>query len=210
MALQPQSSGRPSVPVPPLLPTRRLGDALQSIQDEHNRLLAERDTLRHELARTQNLGEQSLGMKESPCIQLHPPANEQDVELNLIRRAIWNLQNQLENHRLRFEEERRKLFDELRQQRAAAGLAPPSPLRELSNPPPLSASTSSHSMRQILEDRPELTYDRKMKGRAREPSELDQDDDYREPKRVRSSDSGGHRGQWCKENIANSAHPEFS
>ncbi|KAJ3570847.1 hypothetical protein NP233_g4129 [Leucocoprinus birnbaumii] len=185
MALQPvpsASNGQLRPPGPSASPGRRLADALNTIQEEYNRLLAERDALRLELTRTQTL------------------ANEQDAELTMIRRAIWNLQNQLENHRQRFEQERRKLFDELKHQRAAAGLAPPSPLRELSNPPPLSASastSSAHSVIQIPEDRnrPEFgltsTYDRKLKGRAREPS--DADDDFREPKRMRSSDGGSHR-----------------
>ncbi|KXN84635.1 Transcriptional repressor rco-1 [Leucoagaricus sp. SymC.cos] len=119
----------PSAP-PPLHLSRRLSDALQIIQEEYNRILAERDALRTELTRTQNI------------------ANEQDMELNMIRRAIWNLQNQLETHRQRFEDERQRLFDELRYQRAVAGLAPPTPLRDLSNPPmgpPLSASVSATS-----------------------------------------------------------------
>lgn len=185
MALQPlpspsNSQSRHSGPSAP--PGRRLGDALNTIQEEYTRLVTERDVLRLELTRTQTL------------------ANEQDMELTVIRRAIWNLQNQLENHRQRFEDERRKLFDELKHQRAAAGLAPPSPLRELSNPPPLSASASTSSATsviQIPEDRhraeltPTSTYDRKLKGRARECS--DAGDDFREPKRIRSSDGGSQR-----------------
>lgn len=38
-------------------PTRRLSDALHSIQEDYNRVLAERDALRQELARIQNLGQ---------------------------------------------------------------------------------------------------------------------------------------------------------
>jgi glucose repression regulatory protein TUP1 len=75
----------------------------------------------------------------------------------------------------------------LREQRAAAGLAPPSPLREFPKAPPLSASTSSQSVIQTPEDRGRvLSYDRKMKGRARDYSEFESED-YREPKRMRSN-----------------------
>lgn len=54
IARPPQHPSRP--PVPSLPQARRLGDAFQSIQDEYNGVLAERDALRHELTRVQTLG----------------------------------------------------------------------------------------------------------------------------------------------------------
>ncbi|KAF9448136.1 hypothetical protein P691DRAFT_69608 [Macrolepiota fuliginosa MF-IS2] len=162
----------PSHSTSPPAPGRRVNDALQVIREEYNRVLTERDTLRDELTHIQQL------------------ASDQDVELSMIRRAIWNLQNQLEHYRQRFEEERHKLFEELRQQRAAAGLSPPSPLRELSNPVRSTTfnSVPAIQIRDQIAQR-EATRDRKMKGRVREYP----DDECRDPKRARSGDV--HRGR---------------
>ncbi|KAF7763840.1 hypothetical protein Agabi119p4_8377 [Agaricus bisporus var. burnettii] len=133
----------------------RLADALHSIQEDYSRVHAERNALRYELSRITTL------------------ASEQDSELSMIRRAIWNLQNQLQQYHSRFEEERLKLFDELRQQRAAAGLPPPSPLRELLNP----VSLPAHPL-------PDDLARDTVKTRGRDYPEFESDE-RREPKRMR-------------------------
>lgn len=108
----------------------------------------------------------------------------------MIRRAIWNLQNQLHHYQQCFEEERRKLFDELRQQRAAAGLPPPSPLREFSSSIPTATilSGSLPMPNDVAKRERDMNRDRKTKTRMREYSDIVERDDYRESKRMRQSD----------------------
>jgi glucose repression regulatory protein TUP1 len=107
----------------------------------------------------------------------------------MIRRAIWNLQNQLQQCHQRFEDERLKLFAELRQQRAAAGLPPPSPLRELSHPLTVSNPPSgSLPPCQLPDDvERESSRERNLKSRGRDYPDFDRDE-HREAKRLRSND----------------------